>query len=110
MTKLKREWINGIQILWRVFLLFFAVSVTYEFGLDGVTFVSEAIGFEPAKKSFLQIVGLLCIISLPVIVSYISNRIGLKAGVFDFSLSKRMKNNGREPGGAVQPDNPPVKL
>jgi hypothetical protein len=91
MEKLKKGWINGIRISWRLFLLFFMVNVTYQFGAFGATLLSELIGVESLKEWFLGIFGILCIIFFPVIVSYMADNVGLKAEVYDFSFSKRMK-------------------
>ncbi len=91
MEKLKKEWINGIRISWRLFLLFFMVLVIYQFGAFAATLLSEAIGVESVKEWFLGIFGILCIILFPVIVSYMADNVGIKAEVYDFPFAKRMK-------------------
>ena len=91
MEKLKKEWINGIRISWRLFLLFFMVLVTYQFSAFAATLLSEVIGVDSVKEWFLGIFGILCIIFFPVIVSYMADNVGLKAEVYDFSFSKRIK-------------------
>ena len=110
MEKLKKEWINGIRIAWRLMLLGFFVTVTYQFGAIAATLLAGAIGVESVAEWFIGIYAILSLMLLPVVISYMADNVGLKAEVYDFSFTKRMKKRRREPDGAGQPDNPPVKL
>jgi hypothetical protein len=110
MENLKKEWINGLRITWRVFLLFFFVGAIYQIGKAFAMLAAELVGNESVIAWMLGIYALLCVILFPLIVSYVSYSVGLKTEVYDFSFSKRMKKRRREPGGAGQPDNPPLKL
>lgn len=91
MEQLKKQWINGIRISWRLFLLFFMVTVTYQFGAFGATLLSELIGVESLKEWFMGLFAIACIILFPVVVSYMADNVGLKAEVYDFSFTKRVK-------------------
>ncbi|CAA6678635.1 MULTISPECIES: hypothetical protein [unclassified Lentimonas] len=114
MENLKREWINGLRIIWRVFLLFFFVGGIYQIGKAFAMLTAELVSKESIVSWFLGIFGLLWVVSLPLvfplIVSYVSRSVGLTAEVYDFAFSKRIKKKRREQVGAGQPDNPPVKL
>ena len=91
MEQLKKQWINGIRISWRLFLLFFMVTVTYQFGAFGATLLSELIGVESLKEWFMGLFAIASIILFPVVVSYMADNVGLKAEVYDFSFTKRVK-------------------
>ena len=96
------------DVAWGFF--FFFVTVTYQFGAIAATLLAGAIGVESVAEWFIGIYATLSLILLPVVISYMADNVGLKAEVYDFSFSKRMKKRRREPGGAGQPDNPPLKL
>jgi hypothetical protein len=94
MEKLKKEWIQGLRITWRVFLLFFFVGGIYQIGKALAMLTAELIGNESIVGVFLGIFALLCIALFPLIVSYVSYSVGLTADSYDFAFSKRLKKRG----------------
>jgi hypothetical protein len=98
MENLKKEWINGFRITWRVFLLFFFVGAIYQIGKGFAMLAGELVGNESVIAWMLGIYALLCVMLFPLIVSYVSYSVGLKAEVYDFSFSKRMKKRKCESG------------
>ena len=77
--------------MWRLFLLGFFVSTTYQLGAIAAKLLAGAIGIESVSEWFIGIYAILSIILLPVIISYMADSVGLKVEVYDFSFSKRMK-------------------
>ena len=67
------------------------VTVTYQFGAIAATLLAGAIGVESVAEWFIGIYAILSLILLPVVISYMADNVGLKAEVYDFSFSKRMK-------------------
>jgi hypothetical protein len=110
MKNFKREWINGLRIICRVFLLFFFVGGIYRIGKAFAMLTAEFIESESVIAWMLGTYALLSVALFPLIVSFVSEAVSLKAESLDRPFSKLMKGKKREPVGAGHPNNPPVKL
>lgn len=91
MEGFKKQWLAGIRLLWRLFLLLFFVGGFFKIWNAFILLLGHTI----ENESFLVLLSgtnlILHIILFPLAVCFVADAVGIKADVFNFELSKRIK-------------------
>jgi hypothetical protein len=96
MKKFKQQWIHGLRLSWRIFLLCLLLSVTYQCGAIAMSLLEGLVVVEPLREGIQGIGVLLGILLFPFVVAFFADNVGIKTQVHDFEITKHMDERMRE--------------
>ena len=77
LRELKKEWIKGFSLCWRILAIVIMVRIIFTVGLMTSIMVAGAIGVESLLLPFFITFGLIGVLIIPILVSAFSESVSL---------------------------------